>query len=202
MPSSPVPAEADEARLLEALRAGDASAYETLVRRESGRMLAVARRFLRQEDDARDAVQDAFLQAFRALPRFAGEARLGTWLHRIVVNASLMKLRSRRRRPEEPIDALLPVFEDGHHAAYVAEWRDGADTLLERAETRAFVRACIDALPESYRTVLLLRDVEELDTDEAARALELTPNALKVRLHRARQALRTLLDRRLGGVAS
>jgi RNA polymerase sigma-70 factor, ECF subfamily len=199
---SPAPVEADETRLLAALRAGDAAAYETLVRREGGRMLAVARRFLRQEEDARDAVQDAFLQAFRALPRFSGEARLGTWLHRIVVNASLMKLRTRRRKPEEPIDALLPAFEDGHHAEYVAEWRDGADVLLERAETRAFVRECIDALPETYRTVLLLRDVEELDTDEAARALEVTPSVLKVRLHRARQALRTLLDKRWGGVAS
>ncbi len=202
MSGSPLTVESDETRLLAALRAGDAAAYETLVRREGGRMLAVARRFLRQEEDARDAVQDAFLQAFRALPRFSGEARLGTWLHRIVVNASLMKLRTRRRQPEEPIDALLPVFEDGHHAEYVAEWRDGAEVLLERAETRAFVRECIDALPESYRTVLLLRDIEELDTHEAARALEVTPNVLKVRLHRARQALRTLLDKRLRGVAS
>jgi RNA polymerase sigma-70 factor (ECF subfamily) len=203
MSSAPLPIAAfdsDESALVEALRAGDAAAYETLVRRHGGRMLSVARRFLRHEEDARDAVQEAFLQAFRALPGFAGGAQLGTWLHRIVVNASLMKLRTRRRKPEQPIDELLPAFlEDGHHVQHVVDWRDGADKLLERAETRAFVRECIDQLPETYRTVLLLRDIEELDTEEAARVLEVSTNVVKVRLHRARQALRTLLDRRLGG---
>jgi len=183
--------------LLPRLRAGEAAAYETLVRRETPRLLAVAGRLLRNQEDAKDAVQDAFVSAFRSLDSFGGGCQVSTWLHRITVNAALMKLRTRRRKPEESIEELLPTFlEDGHHARHPHEWRDGADDLLARKEDRDFVRACIDRLPESYRTVLLLRDIEDVDTAEVARALSLSEGAVKVRLHRARQALRTLLEPR------
>jgi RNA polymerase sigma-70 factor, ECF subfamily len=186
----------DEASLVAALRAGDDWAFEVMVRVFGGRLLAVARRFTRNEDDARDVVQSAYLSAFRALPDFKGEAQLSTWLHRIVVNTALMKLRTRRRKPEESIEALLPAFqEDGHHVERFAEWQTPADRLIEQAETRSTVRACIDRLPDNYREVLLLRDIEELSTQEAAAVLETTPTAVKVRLHRARQALATLLRR-------
>ena len=189
----------DEASLLAGLRAGDQGAYETLVRTYSGRLLAVTRRLLRTEEDARDAVQDAFLSAFRALHTFEEGSLLSTWLHRIAVNAALMKLRTRRRKPEEAIEDLLPKYledghrEDGHIGNPTKPWKE-PEALLERQETRVLVRACIDRLPESYRTVLLLRDIEELDTEEAAHLLGISPNAVKIRLHRARQALRTLLD--------
>ncbi len=154
----------------------------------------MARRFLKSEDDAQDALQDAFIQAFRALPRFEGHCQLGTWLHRIVVNCSLMKLRSQRARPEESIEPLLPRFqEDGHQAHPAADWEEPS-TLLERQDLRQRVRQSIDRLPEGHRTVLLLRDIEELDTAETAAALGISENAVKVRLHRARQALRELLD--------
>jgi RNA polymerase sigma-70 factor (ECF subfamily) len=198
MDSAVDPADAAETALLAGLRAGSDDAYDALVRSTSPRLLTVARRILGSEDDARDALQDAFISAFRALPRFEGQARLSTWLHRIVVNTSLMKLRSRKRRPEEPIESLLPGYkEDGHQTVEPVEWGDGADIALERAETRAFVRAQIDRLPESYRTVLLLRDIEEMSTPEAAAALGISENAVKIRLHRARQALRALIDPRL-----
>ena len=184
-----------ERTLLERLRLGEDAAYETLLRLHSGRMLAVARRFLASEEDAHEAVHEAFISAFRAIDRFEGEARLSTWLHRIVVNACLMKLRTRRRKPEESIDDLLPRFqENGHLAEPPTGWREGAETLLERDETRSLVRAAIDRLPEGYRTVLLLRDIEEYDTEQAAEALGLSRAAVKTRLHRARQALRQLLD--------
>lgn len=185
----------EEQALLAALRGGDDRAYERLVNEHGGRMLAVARRMLRNDEEARDALQEAFLLAFRGLPRFAGQSRLGTWLHRIVVNASLMKLRSRRAHPEEPIEPLLPTFlDDGHSAVSYGDWPESADLLLERSEIRERVRASIDRLPDTYRTVLLLRDIEEMDTGEVATALGITPNAVKIRLHRARQALRELLD--------
>lgn len=191
-------ARSEEAGLVERLRSGDAEAFEELVRSQGGRLLAVARRLLQSEDDAQDAVQDAFLSAFKSLDRFQGESRLSTWLHRIVVNASLMKLRSRRRRPETPIEELLPRFlEDGHHEIPPAEWRESAETTLQDEQTRRLVRRCIDSLPERYRTVLMLRDIDELDTAETARLLEITPNAVKIRLHRARQALRGLLDQHM-----
>jgi RNA polymerase sigma-70 factor (ECF subfamily) len=159
-------------------------------------MLATARRLVGTDDDARDVVQEAFLAALRAIDGFAGAARLSTWLHRIVINAALMRLRSRRRRREESIDGLLPRFDDeGRWAEPAAGWDTSTDALLERHETRAIVRRAIDQLPLNYRSVLLLRDMEELDTDEAALFLAVTPNAVKTRLHRARQALRTLLHR-------
>src|SRR5262245_986325 len=94
----------DEAALLEGLRAGDEATYAKLVRSYGGRLLAAARRILANEDDAREAVQDAFLSTFRALDSFAGQARLSTWLHRIVINAALAKLRRRQRKPELSID--------------------------------------------------------------------------------------------------
>jgi len=184
----------DETSLLQGLRAGDDWAFEVLTMAYGGRMLAVARRITRNDEDARDAVQSAYMSAFVALQKFEGACQLSTWLHRIVVNAALMKLRTRRRKPEESIDALLPAFqEDGHHVEQFSALGTPADRLLERSETRAMVRACIAELPDNYRTVLILRDIEQLSTDEAAEMLGVTPTAVKVRLHRARQALATLI---------
>jgi RNA polymerase sigma-70 factor (ECF subfamily) len=184
----------DEAILVRRLRGGDERAFEDLVRTYGGRLLAVARRFVRNDEDAQDIVQSAYLSAFRALEQFEGNCQLGTWLHRIVVNTALMKLRSRKRKPEESIEALLPTFhEDGHHVEQFSDWNTPADVLIERRELRATVRTCIDQLPDNYRAVLVLRDIEERSTQEAAAALSMTPTAVKVRLHRARQALSTLL---------
>lgn len=200
-PAGRLPASHPEARerdkaLLERLRAGEDAAFRELVQANTGPMLAVARRFLRNEDDARDAVQDAFLSAFRALDRFAGDALLSTWLHRITINACLMKLRTRRRRPEGSIDDLLPGFlEDGRLAGADEPWDEQADEILETKQNRALVTEAIDRLPDIYRTVLILRDIEGFDTEQTAQALELTVPAVKTRLHRARQALKGLLDR-------
>ena len=184
-----------EAALLAGLRRHDEAACEQFVRRYSGRLLATARRLLHSDDDAADALQEAFLSAFRNIDGFAGNSRLGTWLHRIVVNACLMKLRGRTRRPEVSIEGLLPEFDkSGHHVRGVPLWRKPPIDELLTDESRALVRRCIDALPEDFRTILLLRDIEELSTEEAASVLDITAGTAKVRLHRARQALRTLLE--------
>jgi RNA polymerase sigma-70 factor, ECF subfamily len=187
---------AAERDLLSRLRQRDEDAFERLVREQGGRLLAVARRFLRDEEEARDAVQECFLSAYRSLDRFEQGSRLSTWLHRIVINACLMRLRSRRRKPEEPIEDLLPQFQaDGHQVNHpTPEWAGSAEELLARAETRSIVRAAIDRLPETYRAVLLLRDIEEVSTEDAARSLGVSANAVKIRLHRARLALRGLLE--------
>ncbi|HSP95581.1 MAG TPA: sigma-70 family RNA polymerase sigma factor [Thermoanaerobaculia bacterium] len=187
---------ASERDLVLRLRRGEEQAFERLVREQGGRLLAVARRFLRDEEEARDAVQEGFLSAYRSIDNFEQGSRLSTWLHRIVINACLMRLRSRRRRPEDSIEDLLPQFQaDGHQVGHpTPDWEGSAETLLARGETRAIVRGAIDRLPDSYRNVLLLRDIEELSTEEAARSLGITANAVKVRLHRARQALRGLLE--------
>lgn len=194
LPADTAHADADEGTLLARLRAGDDQAFEQMVRTNTGRLLAVARRLLPSEEDARDVVQEAFLSAFRNLARFEGGSKLSTWLHRIVVNAALMRLRTRRRKPEESLDALLPSFlEDGHHAEKMSSWAEPADRALERSEIRALVRQYVDQLPETYRTVLVLRDIEGMETEDVAAALGVTTNAVKMRLHRGRQALRTLL---------
>ena len=184
-----------ERELLDGLKAGDPSAFEELVRREGPRMLSATRRLLRNEEDARDALQDAFLSAFRSIDRFEGGSKVGTWLHRIAINAALMKLRTRRRRPERSIEEFLPVYlDDGHHVDRPQPWAESGETSAIRAETRQLVRVSIDELPADYRNVLILRDIEELDTAETARLLGISAGAAKVRLHRARQALRTQLD--------
>jgi RNA polymerase sigma-70 factor (ECF subfamily) len=179
--------------LVRRLQRGDEAAFEELVRNHGGRLLSVARRFLGNSEDAQDAVQEAFIRAFKAIHTFEERAQLQTWLHRILVNTALMKLRERRRKPEASIDELLPTFAaDGHQTVESREW---SDALLERKETAGIVREAIGRLPEPYRVVLVLRDLDERDTAETARMLGTTTTVVKVRLHRARQALRTLLDR-------
>ena len=151
-------------------------------------------RYLKSEEDARDAVQEGFVAAFRSIRSFEGGSSLSTWLHRIVINACLMKLRSSRRRPETSIEGLLPKFDEtGHRVAEPEESRESAEVALDRSQTRRIVRDAIAQLPERYRSVLMLRDIEELSTAEVARLLDLTENAVKIRLHRARQALRRLV---------
>lgn len=196
-PSTPVGQESPESLLLSRLRAGEEAAFDDLVRLAGGRLLAVARRMLSREEDAEDAVQEAFLSAFKSLDRFDSRSQLTTWLHRITVNVCLMRLRSQRRRggPERSIDELLPTFvEDGHQTRSTPNWKPIATSGIETGEIREIVRARINELPEQYRVVLMLRDIEELSTEETAAALGITANAVKTRLHRARQALRALLE--------
>jgi RNA polymerase sigma-70 factor, ECF subfamily len=205
VPVAPQPSESISAEraFVARLKAGDDDAYEELVRTRGGQMLAVARRMLRDEDAARDAVQDAFLSAFRAIQRFDGHSQLSTWLHRIVVNAALMRMRSRQRKPEQSIEPMLPRFaEDGHHAEPVLSWAESGACQLEAEETQALVRAGIDELPDGYRTVLVMRDIEGLSTREAAELLGATENAVKLRLHRARQALAVVIKQRLAAPAA
>jgi RNA polymerase sigma-70 factor (ECF subfamily) len=193
----------DDPSVVAGLRAGDSQTFDHLIRQYGGRLLSVTRRILGNDDEAREAVQEAFVAAFRARQQFHADARISTWLHRIAVNAALMRLRSRKRRPEDSIDDLLPSFKaDGHHAERFRSWEEPADVAIGRKETATFVREAIDRLPESYRVVLLLRDIDGLSTEETAKMLEITTNAVKIRLHRARMALRTLLAPRFSGGAA
>jgi RNA polymerase sigma-70 factor (ECF subfamily) len=186
---------ADEAAMLARMQAGDDDAFEACVRAHCARLLVVARRILQNHEDADEAVQDAFLSAFKGIGSFQGQSRLGTWLHRIVVNAALGRLRSRQRHPERSIEDLLPHFgDDEHQIDPPTPWKETSESIVQQKESREVVRRCINQLPEIYRIVVVLRDIEELDTDETARILETSPGVVKTRLHRARQALRSLLD--------
>ncbi len=185
----------DEANVVARMQAGDEDAFEFCVRVHATRLLVVARRILRHEQDAQDAVQEAFLAAFRQIGTYKGLSNLSTWLHRIAVNAALIRLRNLQRHPEQPIEDLLPHFGEGEHQLNPpVPWEDIPPTLLEKQESRELVLQCINKLPNTYRTVLLLRDIEELDTEETARLLDTSPGTIKTRLHRARQALLSLLD--------
>lgn len=186
--------EAEEKALVLALKQHQDEAYETLIRQHGGRLLQVARRFV-GEEEARDVVQESFLAAFKAIDRFDAKARLSTWLHRIVVNSCLMRLRKKSHQVEQSLEPLLPTFiEDGHRVLTGMKWPDSPLDDLERHELRNWVRLGIDKLPSSYRSVILLRDIEGLTGQETGDKLGISTNAVKVRLHRARQALREILD--------
>ena len=194
-----------EDALVQGVRSGDHAAFETLVRQQTPRLLAVARRILKNEDDAREAVHQGFISAYKSRAQFEGQSQLSTWMHRIVVNKALDMIRARQRRSEDAIEDLLPRFlPNGAHTQHFIAWPSDAEEAIDRERTGAMVHEAIDDLPESFRLVLLLRDIEELSTEEAAHALGVTPNAVKLRLHRARLALRTLLSERfqLQGAAS
>jgi RNA polymerase sigma-70 factor (ECF subfamily) len=192
----------EEAELVAALRAGHAHGFERLVRTFGPAMRAVARRMLKNDEDADDALQEAFLAAFRAIERFESRSSLGTWLHRITVNAALMKLRARQGKGREDaagdVEELLPRFVGvGVFQEPQTRWSELPEEPMARAELCGTVRAAIESLPEAYRVALMLRDIEELSNEELAVALGVTVNAAKIRVHRARQALRTLLEPRI-----
>ena len=179
--------------LVERLRAGDETAYVEAMERYGPRMLATARRILQDEAAAEDCVQEAFLNAFRTVEGFAGRSDPGTWLHRIVINAALQRKRSRARRPERSIEPLLPGFDDNGVRLPTQDDPDDPEDAVDRRHTDALVRRKIDELPETYRVVLLLRDIEERSTSDVAALLDIKESTVKMRLHRARGALRTLL---------
>jgi RNA polymerase sigma-70 factor, ECF subfamily len=188
-------ASADDSELVARLHRGDPAAYELLVRQHGGRMLATARRYFACEQDADDAVQDAFLSAFKSIQTFKGDSQLGTWLHRILINSCLMRRRASDRRPACSIESLLPTFDrTGHHTRPVGAPVGCPSQHAITAETRNQVRRAIDSLPEDYRTILILRDIEQLNTETTAEILGVSTAIVKTRLHRARQALRTLLE--------
>lgn len=188
-------ARAGEVALVAELRRRSPQAFEDLVRSHGVTLMATTRRILRDEHEANDALQDALVSAFRAIDGFDGRAPLGAWLQQITVNACLMKLRSKRRRKEIEVDALMPAFNEyGQFAEHQHPWSEASDAPAERAETAALVRKSIDQLPDKFRVPLVLRDLEGIDYEGIAERLGVTVNAAKIRVHRGRQALRALLD--------
>ena len=184
--------------LVERLRAGDAEALGPLMERFAGRVYRVANGICHSSPDAEEVVQDVFLTLFRKAGSFEGRAALGTWLYRVAVNTALNKRRGKRNELEEPLEDLLPTFkEDGHRQGdrsfLLADWSQMPDEMLLSREGREVVHAAVGRLPEHFRAVLLLRDVEELSSEEVAEILGDSIASVKSRLHRARMALRELL---------
>jgi RNA polymerase sigma-70 factor (ECF subfamily) len=185
-----------EAWLLTRLRQRDERAFETLVDDYRERMQSVAHRLLHNEEDSADAVQEAFLAAFLSINSFEGNSRLWTWLYRILLNICLKKLQRRSRPRELRLDDLREVSIDFRQQGVAARWRaEPAFRPIARREAQAAVRMCINRLPHAYRSVLTLREIEALNTNQTAQTLRISRGAVKSRLHRAREALRSLLIR-------
>ncbi len=173
----------------------DPDAFSAIVRRNAGRMLAVCRRILGNEEDARDCVQDAFLSAFKNLARFEGRSTIASWLHRIVVNVAITRLRRRRWFREEPLEAASVRFDsEGCRIVDQAHSLRLAEAVFELHQRKSIVREAILDLPAGLRAALALRDIEGYSTAETADFLGITPAAVKVRLHRARLALKQKLE--------
>ncbi len=195
--AAPNPASLDDDALLRRIRAGDRDAFTDLMRRYNRRLYRVARSVLRDDAEAEDALQDAYLQAYRALPAFRGESALGTWLTRIVVNAALMRQR-KTGRLAEVIELGADVGADD-----AALPRDRLDEPAQpelaalRAQTRRLIETGIDKLPAAFRTVFVLRAVEELTVEETAATLDIPEATVRTRYFRARAMLREALAREI-----
>lgn len=194
-------ANSDDATLC-ALTSGDPLATAAFVRDNIEWMLSVARRLLRDVTQSEDAVQNAFVNIFKGLSRFEGRSTLKTWMHRIVVNEALAILRKNRRRNETSIEDLLPEFDD-NMCRFEEPWGniESPEALVQKSQVRTTILDSINKLPDSYRIVLVLRDIEELSTAEVAATLDLSETNVKVRLHRARSALKRLLEPLMRGKA-
>ncbi len=179
--------------LVRLAQGGDNRAFDELVRRYRDRVYRLAFKILRHEDDAAEALQDAFLSAYRGLRNFKAESTFSTWMYRIATNASLMKYR-RRREGHVSLEQSQSANEEAE-PLQVPDWSTQPVQDLLDAETREVMEEGIDRLPEDLRTVFLLRDVEGLSNAEVADVLELTVPAVKSRLHRARVGLRERLNR-------
>jgi RNA polymerase sigma-70 factor, ECF subfamily len=187
----------DQGELVARLRGGDDRAFAELMQREGPKLLRVARRLMPTEEDARDCFQESMLKVSKEIGKFDGNARIGTWMYRITVNTCLMKLRKPSAKAEGFIDDLMPRFDDRDCRTGESDMVPNADVLLERRHTRETVRRAIDQLPDAYRAVLILRDIEERPAGEVAAALSVNTGLVHVRLHRARAALRNILERSL-----
>jgi RNA polymerase sigma-70 factor (ECF subfamily) len=186
-----VQSELSDATIVARVLAGETALFELIMRRYNRRLFRLARAVLREDAEAEDALQDAYVQAYLNLGQFAGRAQFSTWLTRIVLNQALRRARQRGR-----LAAL-----DGGAAAREGSFVDAPEQRAAQSELRQALESAVDELPEVYRTTFVLRDIEGLDTAETADCLGIPGETVKTRLHRARALLRVSLTERLGEVA-
>ena len=184
----------DELALVHAAKAGDITAFEQLVKRYDRNVFRIAQHITQNREDAEDVVQDAFLKAYENLEQFQENSKFYTWLVRIAVNESLMKLRKRRTDKTVSLDQEIETEEDSMPRE-VADWAPNPEQLYKQGELKEILTKTINGLPASFRTVFVLRDVEGLSTEETAEALGLSIPAVKSRLLRARLQLRERLNK-------
>jgi RNA polymerase sigma-70 factor, ECF subfamily len=183
-----------EQAIVDRARAGDLQAFSELVNRYERRILRLAKRITQNDEDAEDVLQDAFMKAYENLDRFQGNSKFYTWLVRIAVNEALMKLRKRKSDRTVPLDEPMETGEETVQRE-IAVWEGNPEQKYTQEELHGILEGAIESLAPAYRTVFVLRDVEELSTEETAAALDLSIPAVKSRLLRARLQLREKLTR-------
>jgi RNA polymerase sigma-70 factor, ECF subfamily len=178
--------------LITRARAQDFAAFEELLGRYEDKVFRLAYRILRNETDAKEILQETFVSIWRKLDTFKGDSQFGSWVYRIATNAALMRLRAHRRHPEVSTEELPIGYLDNYGTPMPAgeNWAKRPDDELQSSELRTHIQTAVDALPDVYRTVFVIRDVEGLSTEETAEALGISVPTVKTRLHRARIALR------------
>jgi RNA polymerase sigma-70 factor (ECF subfamily) len=186
--------------LVAEIRNGNLGAFEELMNRHSRRVYRTLIGILGNAEEARDAMQDTFLKAFQHLPGFEGRSKLSTWLVSIAGNTGIQRLRD--RKPWESLDEFGSDSEDGFRPRQVQGWTEDPEQLYSQAETRSLVESGLMKLPAKYRVVVMLRDIEQLSTEESAATLNLGIPALKARLHRGRLMLREALAPHYAAVTS
>jgi RNA polymerase sigma-70 factor (ECF subfamily) len=184
--------------LVERVRAGDVTAYDALVRKYERQVFRIAQHITENREDAEDVMQDAFLKAYQKINQFQGNSKFSTWLVRIAVNESLMRLRKRRTGKTVSIDEDITT-EEGSVPRDLADWARNPEQNYNQAELAEILRKTIQGLPEGFRIVFVLRDVEGLSTEETAETLGLSVPAVKSRLLRGRLQLRERLSRYFHG---
>ena len=188
------PAADDDLSLVRAAKAGDAAAFEELIRRYDRRLFRIAHQFTHNYEDAQDLVQDTFLKAYNNLNQFREQSKFSTWLIRITINEALMKLRKQRTRKEVRIEQELQL-EDGTIPLDIADWAPNPEERYETSELRRILSDALQRLNVRLRVVFVLRDIEGLSLEQTAEAVGLTVSAIKARSRRARLQLRELLSK-------
>jgi RNA polymerase sigma-70 factor (ECF subfamily) len=200
--SAAEPAAPSDMELVQRARNKDYPAFEELLGRYEDKVYRLAYRFVRNESEAKEILQDTFLAVWRKLDTFKGDAQFSSWVYRVAANAALMRLRSHRRHPEVSTEDLPAGFMDQNQSGQILSagdnWARRPDEELQSDEVRRHIQAAVDALPDIYRTVFLVRDVEGLSTEETAELLGISVPTVKTRLHRARMALREAITAYFG----
>jgi RNA polymerase sigma-70 factor, ECF subfamily len=187
----------DEAELVARARRKDASAVALIIQQQNQRLYRIARSILRDDFEAEDALQEAYIKAFTSLDSFRGDSQLGTWLARIVMNEALGRLR--RRKPTVEFDTFAKAHErSAEIIRFPANPELDPETTMAQREIRALLERAIDALPEAFRTVLVARLIEGMSIEETAELFAIKPETVKTRLHRARKLLKDEMEKHVG----
>ena len=186
-------AKPNEPELIARIRGGEKELFHILIRPYERAVYLAALALLKDEADAEDVAQEAMIKAFRNLRSFRAESKFSTWLVSITLNEARSRLRKSKRAPTESLDEHLDRHEGDFTPALLTDWREIPSEALERLELRATLQAAVRELPQIYREVFTLRDLDELNVAETAKALGVTDNVVKVRLHRARMMLQKRL---------